>query len=96
MLLLDEPLAALDAHTRNVVRGELAELLAELRQPTLLVTHDFEDAAALADRVGVIVEGRILQLGRRRGPARRAGRRLRRGASPARTSYGPLGRASTG
>ena len=63
VLLLDEPLAALDAHTRNVVRGELAELLAELRQPTLLVTHDFEDAAALADRVGVIVDGRILQPG---------------------------------
>jgi molybdate transport system ATP-binding protein len=63
VLLLDEPLAALDAHTRNVVRGELAELLTELRLPTLLVTHDFEDAAALADRVGVIVDGRILQLG---------------------------------
>jgi molybdate transport system ATP-binding protein len=63
VLLLDEPLSALDAHTRGVVRGELAELLAELQLPTLLVTHDFEDAAALADRVGVIVEGRILQLG---------------------------------
>ena len=63
VLLLDEPLSALDAHTRNLVRAELAELLAELRLPTLLVTHDFEDAAALADRVGVIVEGRILQLG---------------------------------
>jgi molybdate transport system ATP-binding protein len=63
VLLLDEPLSALDAHTRGVVRGELAELLAELRLPTLLVTHDFEDAAALADRVGVIVEGQILQLG---------------------------------
>jgi molybdate transport system ATP-binding protein len=63
VLLLDEPLSALDAHTRNVVRGELVELLAELLLPTLLVTHDFDDAAALADRVGVIVEGRILQLG---------------------------------
>ena len=62
VLLLDEPLSALDAHTRTVVRAELAELLAELRLPTLLVTHDFEDASALADRVGVIVEGRILQL----------------------------------
>jgi molybdate transport system ATP-binding protein len=41
VLLLDEPLSALDAHTRGVVRGELAELLAELRLPTLLVTHDF-------------------------------------------------------
>jgi molybdopterin-binding protein len=63
VLLLDEPLAALDAHTRGVVRGELAELLAELRLPTVLVTHDFEDAAALADRVGVLVDGRVLQLG---------------------------------
>jgi molybdopterin-binding protein len=63
VLLLDEPLSALDPHTRGVVRGELAELLGELRLPTLLVTHDFEDAAALADRVGVIVGGRILQLG---------------------------------
>jgi molybdate transport system ATP-binding protein len=63
VLLLDEPLSALDIHTRSVVRGELAELLAELRLPTLIVTHDFEDAASLADRVGVIVEGRILQLG---------------------------------
>ena len=63
VLLLDEPLSALDTHTRGVVRGELAELLTELRLPTLLVTHDFEDAAALADRVGVTVEGRVLQLG---------------------------------
>ena len=63
VLLLDEPLSALDTHTRGAVRGELAEVLAELRLPTLLVTHDFEDAAALADRVGVIVEGRVLQLG---------------------------------
>ena len=63
VLLLDEPLSALDAHTRAIVRGELAELLGELRLPTLLVTHDFEDAAALADRVGVIVDGRVLQLG---------------------------------
>jgi molybdate transport system ATP-binding protein len=63
VLLLDEPLSALDAHTRAIVRGELAELLTELQLPTLLVTHDFEDAAALADRVGVIVDGHILQLG---------------------------------
>jgi molybdate transport system ATP-binding protein len=62
VLLLDEPLAALDAHTRADVRAELQALLRELRLPTLLVTHDFEDAAALADRVGVIRDGRILQL----------------------------------
>lgn len=63
VLLLDEPLSALDAHTRGVVRGELADLLDELGLSTLLVTHDFEDAAALADRVGVIVDGRIRQVG---------------------------------
>jgi molybdate transport system ATP-binding protein len=63
VLLLDEPLSALDAHTRAGVRAQLQELLRELGLPTLLVTHDFEDAAALADRVGVIVDGRILQVG---------------------------------
>ena len=62
MLLLDEPLAALDAHTRGVVRGELNVLLGELGLPTLLVTHDFRDAAVLADRIGVIVDGTLRQL----------------------------------
>ena len=63
ILLLDEPLAALDAHTKIDVRAELQQLLAGLEIPTLLVTHDFEDAAALADEVGVIVEGRLRQTG---------------------------------
>jgi ABC-type sulfate/molybdate transport systems ATPase subunit len=63
VLLLDEPMAALDAHTRAGVRAELQELLRELALPTILVTHDFEDAAALANRVGVIAEGKVLQLG---------------------------------
>jgi len=63
VLLLDEPLSALDAHTKTEVRGELAELLRELELPALLVTHDYEDAAALADEVGVLVEGQLRQLG---------------------------------
>jgi molybdate transport system ATP-binding protein len=63
VLLLDEPLSALDAHTRNAVRAELQELLREVRLPTLLVTHDFEDAAALADRIGVVLDGKLLQIG---------------------------------
>ena len=63
VLLLDEPLAALDAHTRTAVRGELQDVLGALALPTLLVTHDFRDAAALADRMGVIVEGRLRQEG---------------------------------
>ena len=62
VLLLDEPLAALDAHTKSEVRHELAELLRELQLPTLLVTHDYEDAAALADEVGVLVGGTLRQL----------------------------------
>jgi ABC-type sulfate/molybdate transport systems ATPase subunit len=63
VLLLDEPMAALDPHTRGTVRAELHDLLRELALPTLLVTHDFEDAAALANRVGVLADGRLRQLG---------------------------------
>jgi ABC-type sulfate/molybdate transport systems ATPase subunit len=63
VLLLDEPLSALDAHTRAVVRGELAGLLRDLAIPALLVTHDHRDALALADRIGVVVDGELRQLG---------------------------------
>jgi molybdate transport system ATP-binding protein len=63
ILLLDEPLSALDAHTKVAVRAELQNLLAGLEIPTLLVTHDFEDAAALAGHVGVLVDGRLRQTG---------------------------------
>ena len=62
VLLLDEPLAALDAHTKASVRAELRELLGELALPTLLVTHDYDDAAVLAAEVGVLVDGRLRQL----------------------------------
>jgi ABC-type sulfate/molybdate transport systems ATPase subunit len=62
LLLLDEPLAALDAHTRAAVRAELREVLRTSGLPTLLVTHDFEDAASLADLVGVVVDGQLRQL----------------------------------
>ena len=62
LLLLDEPLAALDAHTRATVRAELRDVLRTSGLPTLLVTHDFEDAASLADLVGVVVDGQLRQL----------------------------------
>jgi molybdate transport system ATP-binding protein len=62
VLLLDEPLSALDAHTRASVRAHLQDVLSDLALPTLIVTHDFRDATALADRVGVIVDGRLRQI----------------------------------
>jgi molybdate transport system ATP-binding protein len=63
VLLLDEPLAALDAQTRARVRTELREHLHAAGLPTIVVTHDFADAAALADRIGVLVAGRLAQVG---------------------------------
>jgi molybdate transport system ATP-binding protein len=63
VLLLDEPTAALDAHTRVSVRTELHDVLREVSLPTLLVTHDFEEAAALATRIGILDDGRLIQMG---------------------------------
>jgi ABC-type sulfate/molybdate transport systems ATPase subunit len=63
VLLLDEPFGALDAVTRQHVRDELGDALGALRLPTLLVTHAFDDAAVLADRIGVLDRGQVVQLG---------------------------------
>jgi molybdate transport system ATP-binding protein len=63
VLLLDEPLSALDARTRAGASRELAAVLREVEVPALLVTHDFSEAAQLGDRVGVIDAGRVIQEG---------------------------------
>jgi molybdate transport system ATP-binding protein len=63
VLLLDEPLGALDAQTRAHVRAELRAHLRASGLPTIVVTHDYEDAAALANRVGVLVDGQVVQVG---------------------------------
>ena len=63
VLLLDEPLSALDARTRARASRELALTLAAAEVPTLLVTHDFTEAATLGDEVGVIDAGRVVQRG---------------------------------
>lgn len=63
VLLLDEPLSALDARTRAGAARELASVLREVEAPALLVTHDFAEAAQLGDRVGVIDAGRVIQEG---------------------------------
>ena len=63
LLLLDEPLSNLDAKLRGVLQTELREILARVGTTTLIVTHDQEEAMALADRIAVMRRGRTLQLG---------------------------------
>jgi ABC-type sulfate/molybdate transport systems ATPase subunit len=62
LLLLDEPLSALDQPTREELRGVLAELLTGLGIPAIHVTHDRDEALILGDHVAVIVAGRLRQL----------------------------------
>ncbi|WP_078894732.1 ABC transporter ATP-binding protein [Streptomyces sp. NRRL S-1022] len=63
LLLLDEPLAALDARTRLEVRVQLRRHLAEFEAVSVLVTHDPLDAMVLADRLVVVEHGRVVQQG---------------------------------
>jgi putative spermidine/putrescine transport system ATP-binding protein len=63
VLLLDEPLSALDAKVRARLRDEIRRIQLEIGTTTLFVTHDQEEALAIADRVGVMQSGRLEQLG---------------------------------
>lgn len=63
LLLLDEPLAALDARSRLTIRDTLVEALAGFEGPRLVVTHDVVDAAAFGDRVIVIEDGAVTHQG---------------------------------
>ncbi|CAA9303099.1 MAG: Molybdenum ABC transporter ATP-binding protein ModC [uncultured Friedmanniella sp.] len=63
LLLLDEPLAALDARTRLLVRGELRRHLQAFGGAAVVVTHDPVDAAVLADRLVVVEDGKVVQTG---------------------------------
>jgi molybdate transport system ATP-binding protein len=63
LLLLDEPLAALDAPTRQRLRGELRALLRQSKIPAILVTHDRQEALALGDYLLIMHEGRLVQQG---------------------------------
>ena len=62
VLLLDEPLSALDAKVRAQLRDEIRRVQLEVGTTTLFVTHDQEEALAMADRVGVMNRGRLEQL----------------------------------
>lgn len=64
VLLLDEPFSAVDRRTRRKLHRELAELRRAVRIPIVLVTHDIDEAAGLADRMCVIDLGETLQTGR--------------------------------
>ncbi len=61
LILLDEPFAALDPGLREQVRSEVGQILRRSGAAALLVTHDQEEAFSLAERVAVMVDGRILQ-----------------------------------
>lgn len=63
LLLLDEPLSALDAKVRAQLRDEIRRIQLDLGITTLFVTHDQEEALSIADRVGVMRSGRLEQLG---------------------------------
>ncbi|HET7291678.1 MAG TPA: ATP-binding cassette domain-containing protein [Vicinamibacteria bacterium] len=65
LLLLDEPFGSLDVATRGSVRSELRRFLAEFGLPTVLVTHDPVDALALGERIAVLEDGRLTQVGTR-------------------------------
>ncbi len=63
LLLLDEPLSALDAKLREELRVELRRIQRDLSVPTIYVTHDQEEALAISDRIGVMNAGTIEQIG---------------------------------
>ncbi|CAA9506804.1 MAG: Molybdenum transport ATP-binding protein ModC [uncultured Solirubrobacteraceae bacterium] len=63
VLLLDEPLSALDTRTRAAAGRELADVLRASEIPVILVTHDFTEAALLGDEVAVLDRGRVVQQG---------------------------------
>ncbi|OCB53087.1 ABC transporter ATP-binding protein [Mycobacterium vulneris] len=64
VMLLDEPLSNLDARLRHRLRGDLRELQTRLGLTSVYVTHDQEEALALADRIAMMQHGRIVQIGR--------------------------------
>jgi len=63
VVLLDEPFSGLDARLRDKVRDQTLHALKESRAATLMVTHDAEEAMFMGDRIAVMREGRILQIG---------------------------------
>ena len=63
LLLLDEPLSSLDRELRERLAGELRDILTATRVTTILVTHDHDEAGVIADRIGILDAGRLVQTG---------------------------------
>lgn len=63
ILLLDEPFSAVDRPTRRSLRETIVELRMSLAIPIVLVTHDIDDAAHIADKIGLVHEGSLIQIG---------------------------------
>ncbi len=63
VLLMDEPFSGLDSRLRDTVRDETLAILRETRATSLVVTHDAEEAMRLADRIALLKDGRLVQLG---------------------------------
>ena len=91
VVLMDEPFGALDAITRSHLQGEYLRLHKSLGLTTLIVTHDITEAFLLGDRVAVMKEGRLLQVGRSGATSSRSRRRLCRGPAGDNSSANSLG-----
>ena len=95
--LLDEPLSHLDAKLRAAMRAELKQLGAMSNTTTLYVTHDYQEALALGDRIAVLHDGKVVQVGTPRADLAAARRHVRgAGARAARDQPDRRGGRSTG
>ncbi len=63
VLLLDEPLSALDPRSKEIFQQELKNIHQQIKTTTIHITHDFNEALVLADRIGIMHEGKIVQVG---------------------------------
>jgi molybdopterin-binding protein len=63
VLLLDEPLSALDPRSKEIFQQELKQIHQQIKTTTIHITHDFNEALVLADRMGIMCDGEIVQIG---------------------------------
>ena len=93
VMLFDEPFSALDPLIRRDMQDEVSRLQAETGKTMVFITHDLPEALRLGDRIAIMRDGRIVQVGTPRGARRRARRRLRARTSSA-TSPQPRAHAA--